>query len=570
MFRHHRPFDWKRLVTLAVTVCLVFGMSACKQKNKDKNKTQQEQIQQGNGEETVLVSGFDEVNFSKIDTAHHFIGKIDDDPYVLKIDAASPKGVSGKYYPYDTLSNSVAPIRFQIKREDDGYRLVTNKKSEAVTFAIAIDTRSIRGTITATDGDGKKHPLAFERYTEPAYTEYTSSRYKTTQYTFQQISDIQYGKAKGYWTNYPMENDNHYGKMILKLLPKTAAAKPQNLLLDLYIPENDSVDRHPLLLLLHGGAFFFGDKGGLSTKTWCEHFAKLGYVVASANYRLGFKISKASIQQCGYQAMQDAHAALRFLVAHADEYHIDPDYIFIGGTSAGSITALGTTFMTDDNCPPFVEKHKLVKKIGRLHTSGNEHRDKVRIRAVANLWGAVYDLHELDHHHIPVLSIHGTEDHVVPFDHGYPFSAIRGNMDERLFDTMYGSLAIHRYLDSLHVRNEIYPLEGCGHAPCQNADGSLNQHFYFIQDKMQQFFYPELKSKCALDQDKKSPQWYYLEDNTITALHWQAKGGLILEQRPTGVRILWLDDAHDHLLRASGRNAIGVPFKQEWRLKIPC
>ena len=569
LFRFQPDIAWKRLVTLALTVCLVLGMSACKQKNKDKTKTQQEQIQQGNGEEAVYVSSFEEVNFSSIDTKHPYIGKIDKDSYILIIESASRNGISGKCYLIDTLSNSAAPIPFKIKKEANSYRLVTKKENEAVTFSIAFDSHSIQGSIT-TEKEKKKRTISFKRQVDPPRTEYTSNRYKTPQYTFKQISDIQYGTAKGYWTSYPMENDNHYGKMILKLLPKTAAAKPQNLFLDLYIPENDSVDRHPLLLLLHGGAFFFGDKGGLSTKSWCEHFAKMGYVVASANYRLGFKISKASIQQCGYQAMQDAHAALRFLVAHADEYSIDPDYIFIGGTSAGSITALGTTFMTDDNCPPFVEKHKLVKKIGGLHTSGNEHRDKVRIRAVANMWGAVYDLHELDHRHIPILSIHGTEDHVVPFDHGYPFSAIRGNMDERLFDTMYGSLAIHRYLDSLHVRNEIYPLEGCGHAPHQDADGTLNKHYYFIQEKMQQFFYPELKSRSSLDPDKKSPQWYFLNDDAITVLDWQIKGGLILDRRSDGVRVIWFEDAHDHQLQASGHNAIGVPFKQEWKLKIPC
>ena len=570
LLRKHLLRDWKRFVALALMVSVVFGVSSCKQKNKDKTEPQQEQILQENGEEVVLLSSIEEVDFSILDTTHFYIGKIDATAYVLKIDVASLKGVSGRCYQIDTLSNSAAPLKFQFKRDIKGYRLITRSQNLPVTFSIAFDSHSIHGTITTTNGVDKKHTISFEQYTEPPYAELTSSRYRKPQYSYSQISDIQYGTAKGYWTSYPMENDNHYGKMILKLLPKTAATKPQNLYLDLYIPENDSVDRHPLLLMLHGGAFFFGDKGGLSTRTWCEHFAQMGYVVASANYRLGFKISKSSIQQCGYQAIQDAHAALRYLVAHADEYHIDPDYIFIGGTSAGAITALGTAFMTNDNCPPFVAKNKLVKKVGGLHTSGNEHRDKVNIRAVANMWGAVYDLHELDQHPIPVLSIHGTADQVVPYDQGYPFSAVRGKMGERLFDTMYGSLAIHQYLDSLHIRNEICPLVSCGHAPCQDPDGKLNQHYFNIQEKMQQFFYPELKSKCTLEQDKKGPQWYCLNDSTITVLHWQVLGGLILDQKPHAVRVLWLEDASKHTIRASGYNAIGVPFKQEWRQIIPC
>lgn len=564
--------QWQKTILLACMAWAVICLPSCKTKNKDKNIEQvhQEQIQGQESDALEFVNNFEEIDFSAIDTKHPYIGRIDNDAYALIIESASRNGISGRCYLIDTLSNSAAPIAFQFKCDDNGYRLITRSQNVPVTFSVAFDAHAIYGFITTTEKVKTVRDIAFERQIDPPHIEYTSTRYKTPKYSFQRISDVQYGTAKGYWTSYPMENDNRYGKMILTLLPKTASAKLQGLYLDLYIPENDSVDRHPLLLMLHGGAFFFGDKGGLTTKKWCEHFAQSGYVVASANYRLGFKISKSSIQQCGYKAIQDAHAALRFLVAHADEYHIDPDYIFIGGTSAGSITALGAAFMTDDNCPPFVAKNKLVKKYGGLHTGGNEHRDKVRIRAVANMWGAVYDLHELDHSHIPVLSVHGTEDHVVPYDHGYPFSAIRGKMDERLFDTMYGSLAIHHHLDSLHVRNEMYPLEGCGHAPSQNADGTLNQHFYFIQEKMQQFFYPELKSRCAMEQDKKSPQWYYLDDRSVTSLDWQVKGGLILDRRSDGVRVLWFEDAPEHLLKANGYNAIGVPFKQEWKLKIPC
>ena len=570
LFRNQQLIDWKRLVTLALMVCMVFGVSSCKQKNKDKTEPQQEQILQENSEETILLSSIEEVNFSILDTTHFYIGEIDTTAYVLKIDDASLKGVSGRCYPIDTLNHSAAPLKFQFKRDDTGYRLITrSQRNVPVTFSIAFDSHSIHGTITTTNGVNKEHTISFEQYTEPPYAELTSSRYRKPQYSYSQISDIQYGKAKGFWTSYPMEDDTNYVKMILKLLPKTAVSKKLDLFLDLYVPD-DSVQKHPLFVLLHGGAFFFGDKGNRNMREWCENFAKCGYVVASVNYRLGFAISKSSIQQCGYQAIQDAHAALRYLVAHAEEYRIDPDYIFLAGTSAGSITALGTAFMNNENCPPFVAKHKLLKKCGSLHTSGNEYRDKVKIRALANMWGAIYDLHEMDGSRIPVVSFHGTNDKVVPFDQGFPFSGVKSKLGERMFDEMYGSQSIHRYLDSVHVRNKLYPLEGCGHAPYQEKSGALNEHYWFIQEKMQEFFYPELKSKCTLEQDKNSPQWYSLNDSTVTVLHWQAQGGLILDQQPHAVRVLWLEDASTHTLRASGHNAIGVPFKQEWRQIIPC
>jgi poly(3-hydroxybutyrate) depolymerase len=433
-------------------------------------------------------------------------------------------------------------------------------------FTVTIDTAAISGTITTLGEDSRKHPFAFQRYHKPAFREATSTRFREPQYTYTKIPDIQYGKAKGFWTSYPMEDDNNYTKMIFKLLPKTMAPKKLDLFLDLYIP-NDSMQSHPLFVLLHGGAFFFGDKGNRNMREWCEHFAKCGYVVASVNYRLGFAISKNSIQQCGYQAIQDAHAALRYMVAHAEEYRINPDYIFLAGTSAGSITALATTFMNNDNCPPFVAKNKLTRKCGLLHTSGNEYRNKVKIKALANMWGAVYDLHELDGQHVPVISFHGTNDQVVPFDHGFPFSGLKSNIGEKMFDEMYGSLAIHQYLDSLHVRNKFYPLEGCGHAPHQEKNGTLNEHYWFIQEKMQDFFYPELVSKIKLKHDDHDPQLYCLDDEQATHLSWQAEGGLILDIFDNSVRVVWLDDAPKHLLRASGFNTLGAPFKQEWK---PC
>ena len=539
-------------------------LGACKNRNQDKTKEQTETTVIHPDSTGVAITELKQLDFIKVNTRDYFLGKIDGQPYVLKIESATSTKIQGKFYPIDSTQSTASHTPFTIRPNDSAYVLLYNKKEVPVLFAISIDTASISGTITTLGKENRKHQFAFDRYRSPDFREAKSTRYRKPQYSFTKVPDIQYGKAKGFWTSYPMEDDNNYTKMIFKLLPKTMAPKKLDLFLDLYVP-SDSMQKHPLFVLLHGGAFFFGDKGNRNMREWCEHFAKCGYVVASVNYRLGFAISKNSIQQCGYQAIQDAHAALRYLAAHAEEYGIDPDYIFIAGTSAGSITALGTTFMNNDNCPPFVAKNKLTKKCGLLHTADNEHRDKVRIRALANMWGAVYDLHELDGQRIPVVSFHGTNDQVVPFDHGFPFSGLKSNIGEKMFDEMYGSQSIHRYLDSLHVRNKLYPLEGCGHAPHQEKNGTLNEHYWFIQEKMQDFFYPELVSKIKLKHDEHDPQLYCLDDEEASSLNWQAEGGLILDISGNSVRVIWLDDAPKHLLRASGLNTLGAPFKQEWK-----
>ena len=558
---------WERLlsslVLVALTGCLLFVPYSCKNKGKDNGEAPNEQV---NGTtKTGFVEDLEHADFSFSKSKEYFFGKLDSTSCVLSIDSANKTKVTGKYYLIDSLSNSADPVSFKLLKEDDGYRFITDSTNNPVTFSISSDSTAIVGTITTLGEQEETHQIAFNIYKAPVFREPKSNRYRQPQFTYSVISDVQYGKAKGFWTSYPMENDINFAKVFLKLLPKTISSKQQDLLMDLYIPENDNVTKHPLFVILHGGAYFVGDKGTKNMRGWCEHFAKSGYVVASVNYRMGFSVSKSSIQQCGYQAIQDAHAALRYLVAHAEEYHIDPDYIFVAGTSAGSITALATAFMNDKNCPQFVTKHKLRKKCGSLHTSGNEHRDEVKIKAIANMWGAVYDLHELDGHPIPMVSFHGTSDRIVPFDRGVPFSEIKSKIGEMLFDEMYGSKAIHEYLDSLHVRNKLYPLEGCGHAPHQEKDGRLNAHYEFIQAKMQDFFYPELKSKCKLKHDNHDPQLYCIEEKGFTQLCWQAKGGIILDSSDGGVRVVWFSDAPKHILRVSGFNAIGVPYKQEWK-----
>ena len=558
---------WERLlsslVLVALTGCLLFVPYSCKNKGKDNGEAPNEQV---NGTtKTGFVEDLEHADFSFSKSKEYFFGKLDSTSCVLSIDSANKTKVTGKYYLIDSLSNSADPVSFKLLKEDDGYRFITDSTNNPVTFSISSDSTAIVGTITTLGEQEETHQIAFNIYKAPVFREPKSNRYRQPLFTYSVISDVQYGKAKGFWTSYPMENDINFAKVFLKLLPKTISSKQQDLLMDLYIPENDNVTKHPLFVILHGGAYFVGDKGTKNMRGWCEHFAKSGYVVASVNYRMGFSVSKSSIQQCGYQAIQDAHAALRYLVAHAEEYHIDPDYIFVAGTSAGSITALATAFMNDKNCPQFVTKHKLRKKCGSLHTSGNEHRDEVKIKAIANMWGAVYDLHELDGHPIPMVSFHGTSDRIVPFDRGVPFSEIKSKIGEMLFDEMYGSKAIHEYLDSLHVRNKLYPLEGCGHAPHQEKDGRLNAHYEFIQAKMQDFFYPELKSKCKLKHDNHDPQLYCIEEKGFTQLCWQAKGGIILDSSDGGVRVVWFSDAPKHILRVSGFNAIGVPYKQEWK-----
>jgi len=186
--------------------------------------------------------------------------------------------------------------------------------------------------------------------------------------------------------------------------------KTEILDLDLYYPSAaiDSLKIRPLILLLHGGS-----KGDNSkTEKYCSLFAQRGFVVANINRRKGRKNNEEfELKKEAYRAVQDAHAALRFLVTNAQKYRIDTTAIFIGGVSGGALTAIGISYMYQpdfDNLYP-----NLRAALGRIDNSTNEIETKFTIRGVIDMWGQIADTSFISHaeaSNIPIIIFHSTAD----------------------------------------------------------------------------------------------------------------------------------------------------------------
>lgn len=115
--------------------------------------------------------------------------------------------------------------------------------------------------------------------------------------------------------------------------------------MDLVVPKKDGP--HPVVLLLHGGAWRSGAHEGFDAPM--RRLAARGFAVASASYRLAPEHPFPA-------AVADARCAVRWLRAHAREHDLNPDRIATMGVSAGGhLAALLATAAEDgsldDGCP---------------------------------------------------------------------------------------------------------------------------------------------------------------------------------------------------------------------------
>lgn len=169
--------------------------------------------------------------------------------------------------------------------------------------------------------------------------------------------------------------------------------------LDVYYPDNVSTNR-PVFMFIHGGGFTGGIKHKPEIIEMANYYAARGWVFISIDYRTTEELcntkvstlchdkvqemlqndavfgssdvvsfyqgiapkewieyaiprieSPKELQQsiAMYAAQRDSKSALRWVVANASTYHINTDFITVGGASAGAITtiALGISNLED-------------------------------------------------------------------------------------------------------------------------------------------------------------------------------------------------------------------------------
>ncbi len=258
---------------------------------------------------------------------------------------------------------------------------------------------------------------------------YEPIRYKDKIFTeVEKSADVKYGSNKDYQNN---QKDLH---------------------IDIYQPKNDTVKSRPCLVFVHGGSFMTGNKEEPNLVHLCNEFAKRGYVTSSIQYRLGTGWSYQGFSEAILRAVQDAKAAVRFLRKNKTTYGIDESKFVVGGTSAGGVTALHYAYMDSKEIPSVVDTNAL----GGIEGSSGTPGVSSAIACIINCWGALGDTaFMMDGETIPVVSFHGTEDNVVPYDVGFAFGMP--------FLPLHGSAAIERVCKRQNITSYLQSYVGLGH-----------------------------------------------------------------------------------------------------------
>ncbi len=273
------------------------------------------------------------------------------------------------------------------------------------------------------------------RYTEIPYFDST------------QISigaNVQFGSALDHLGNtYTLKMDIYYPNLTIDLSPK-----------------------RPFLMLFHGGGFSSGDKQSGDIKDLCIHMARRGFVCATVNYRLGYDFTEYGQYKARYRAIQDGHAALRYIVNNANAIRIDTNWIFVGGQSAGSLIALGMVYADQSELDAVSLLYNTIAtsvELGNLYTSGNNLTNTYTFKGIFNNWGGVnateIDLDEM----IPTVAFHGELDTLVKIDSDNSF----------LHYTQNGSRVIHNNLTANNICSEITIDTIGGHGVFRNASSAF-------------------------------------------------------------------------------------------------
>ena len=253
-------------------------------------------------------------------------------------------------------------------------------------------------------------------------------------------------------TEWAAHLDNRY-----RVVPNVTygVAGGTELKLDVY-QRRDVDGPQPTVLYMHGGFWAIGSKetSVMALMPWLE----MGWNVINVEYRLA-RVALAPA------AVEDCLCSLRYVAAQAETYNVDTDRIVLTGQSAGGHLSLTTGVIPESarldlQCAgaPLPPVAAIVNWYGVTDVADvvdGPNRANLAVQWLGSLpnWQEVArrvsPLAYVRAGLPPILTVHGDEDRVVPYDH-----AVR----------------LHAALDEVSVPNKLLTIPGGGHGRFTNAE----------------------------------------------------------------------------------------------------
>ena len=279
--------------------------------------------------------------------------------------------------------------------------------------------------------------------------------------------------ASDTFTNVNVTSNVAYGSNV------KANGSAQTLMMDIYQPTGDLETNRPLIIWAHGGSFISGSSTNGDVVALSQAFAKKGYVCVSINYRLGLTpFDSIGSVRAVLRAVQDMKASVRYFYKDkltTNTYKVDTNNIFVGGSSAGAITALHLAYL-DKTCEInyYITPSSLVALGGMEGYSGNQCYSS-KVKGVINLCGALGRYGWIEPNDVPFCSMHGTIDGTVKYNRGQ----VNPGIPLLLLD---GSRMLNAQANAIGLSNPFYTWYGKDHVPYASSTLYMDSTIKFVRD----------------------------------------------------------------------------------------
>lgn len=262
--------------------------------------------------------------------------------------------------------------------------------------------------------------------------------------------------------------------------------------MDIYTPDTDTVTSRPVVLYMHGGSFYGGDKSTSDCVDFCTSMAKRGYVAISLNYRLTNQVVLFLFNQehqygTVLQAVADGKAAVRYIKKDFDNGNslgVDTNAIYMGGYSAGAVLALHLAYIDNisdlPTSPTDVQALVTTAIGGTLEGDAGNNGFSSEIHGVFSFAGGINDLAWIDANDEPLVSAQGDADGTV----SYNCAPGLGNPSVL---TLCGTGVMHPRADSVGLLNDDTTFVGEDHLWA--ASGNSNPLFGLATNFVVNFLY---------------------------------------------------------------------------------